>query len=357
MFTEKTITENVPSKIMVAMSGGVDSSVAAALLAEAGHEVVGVTMKLWGGSSDTGCCSVSDVDDARRVCDHLGIEHHVFNFGEEFNQKIVDPYIADHEAGRTPNPCIECNRHIKFDRMLRRAMALGFDGIATGHHARIVRGEDGRLSLRRGFDASKDQSYVLWMLTQPQLERVLLPVGNMTKRQVRETAQKLGIRTAQKPDSQDVCFITRSEGRESFLRDRMEMHSAEAVTVDGEKVGNVPSVQLVTIGQRRNLGLDGMSEPKFVVNVDVSSRTVVVGSKEDLMSERQLVSPIEWTSDTNEPELDAQYRAHGKTFKCKIVHEDNGCNILWNKPQPKIAPGQSIVFYENDIVVGGTVAL
>ena len=357
MLTEKTNTKTEPRKVMVAMSGGVDSSVAAALLLEEGHEVVGVTMKLWGGSSDTGCCSVSDVDDARRVCDHLGIEHHVFNFGEDFNKKIVDPYISDHQSGITPNPCIECNRHIKFDRMLRRALALGFDAIATGHHARIVNGDDGRLRLRRGLDLAKDQSYVLWMLTQKQLERVILPVGHMTKHQVRETAENLGIRTAQKPDSQDVCFVTRSEGRESFLRERMEMHSGEAVTLDGKKVGEVPAIELVTIGQRRNLGLEGMNEPRFAVNVDVRSRKVVVGSKEDLMSEVQMISPVEWSSVRKVDELEAQYRSHGKTFGCTIVDENNRCSILWNEPQPRVAPGQSIVFYENDIVMGGATAL
>ena len=357
MISENANITTEPQKVMVAMSGGVDSSVAAALLSEEGHEVIGVTMKLWGGSSDTGCCSVSDVDDARRVCDHLGIEHHVFNFGEEFNEKIVAPYISDHQSGLTPNPCIECNRHIKFDRMLRRAIALGFDAIATGHHARILRGENGRLSLHRGLDFAKDQSYVLWMLTQKQMERVMLPVGNMTKQQVRETAETLGIRTAQKPDSQDVCFITRSEGRESFLRDRMEMHSGEAVTLDGKKVGDVPAIELVTIGQRRNLGLQGMNEPRFAVNVDVRSRKVVVGGKEDLISERQLVSPVEWTSEYNQDKLEAQYRSHGKPFACKVVYENSECYILWKEPQPRVAPGQSIVFYRNDVVMGGTTAL
>ena len=357
MLAEKTNTKTASQKVMVAMSGGVDSSVAAALLSQEGHEVVGVTMKLWGGASDTGCCSVSDVEDARRVCDHLGIEHHVFNFGEEFNKKIVAPYIADHQSGLTPNPCIECNRHIKFDRMLRRALVLGFNAIATGHHARIVRDDDGRLRLRRGLDFAKDQSYVLWTLTQKQLEKVMLPVGHMTKQQVRETAENLGIRTAQKPDSQDVCFVTRSEGRESFLRDRMEMHSGVAVTLDGTKVGDGPAVELVTLGQRRNLGLEGMNEPRFAVNVDVSSRKVVVGSKKDLLSDIQLISPIEWSSGCEADELEAQYRSHGKTFGCRIVSENNKCSILWNEPQPRVAPGQSIVFYENDVVMGGTTAL
>ena len=366
------------------MSGGVDSSVAAALLAEAGHEVVGVTMKLWGGASDTGCCSVSDVDDARRVCDHLGIEHHVFNFGEEFNQKVVAPYVADHQAGRTPNPCVECNRHIKFDRLLKRAEALGFDAVATGHHARIVRAhegvENGTLRLARGADAAKDQSYVLWMLGEEQLERLLLPVGEMTKKQVREAAERLGIRTAQKPDSQDVCFITRSEGRKSFLQERMETKPAKVITTDGEEVGRVPAVELVTIGQRKNLGIGGMGEPKFVLEVDVAEGKVVVGNRDDRLIDAQPVAPVEWVGEPADGPLLVQCRAHGKVAEGRVVAgyagsrdaktlrdgslsadiagqtEQTDVHILWSEPQPRVAPGQSIVFYKGDIVVGGTTA-
>ena len=370
-------------KVMVAMSGGVDSSVAAALLAEAGHEVVGVTMKLWGGASDTGCCSVSDVDDARRVCDHLGIEHHVFNFGEEFNQKVVAPYVSDHRAGRTPNPCVECNRHIKFDRLLKRAEALGFDAVATGHHARIVRAtegvRDGTPRLARGADAAKDQSYVLWMLGEEQLERLLLPVGEMTKKQVREAAERLGIRTAQKPDSQDVCFITRSEGRKSFLQERMETKPAKVITTDGEEVGRVPAVELVTIGQRKNLGIGGMGEPKFVLEVDVAEGRVVVGNRDDRLVEAQPVAPVEWVGEPADGPLLVQCRAHGKVAEGRVAagcfgdrdaealrdgshaadfsgYEQTDVHILWSEPQPRVAPGQSIVFYKDDIVVGGTVA-
>ena len=407
-----------PLKVMVAMSGGVDSSVAAALLAEAGHEVVGVTMKLWGGASDTGCCSVSDVDDARRVCDHLGIEHHVFNFGEEFSQKVVAPYVADHQAGRTPNPCVECNRHIKFDRLLKRAEALGFDAVATGHHARIVRvhegvgehdvadelraasgngsdllkgdasdqgisaQESGVPRLARGADSAKDQSYVLWMLGEEQLERLLLPVGEMTKMQVREAAERLGIRTAQKPDSQDVCFITRSEGRKSFLQERMETKPAKVITTDGEEVGRVPAVELVTIGQRKNLGIGGMGEPKFVLEVDVAEGKVVVGNRDDRLVEAQPVAPVEWVGEPAEGPLLVQCRAHGKVAEGRVVAgcfgirdaeafrdgshaadfsgyeqmEQTDVHILWSEPQPRVAPGQSIVFYKDDIVVGGTTA-
>ena len=185
--------------------------------------MTGVTLRLWGGESDSGCCSVSDVDDARRVADHLGLDHHVFNFGPDFERHVVEPYVRDHRAGRTPNPCIECNRHLKFDRLLRRADQLGFDAVATGHHARIA-GRAGRLRVARGADPGKDQSYVLHMLDQATLARTLFPIGGLTKDRVRAMAAELGLRTAAKPDSQDVCFITSAEGRAAFLGRRTAAH-------------------------------------------------------------------------------------------------------------------------------------
>ncbi len=196
-------------RVLVAMSGGVDSSVAAALIAEryGPEQVVGATLKLWGGPSDSGCCSVADVEDARRVADQLGLVHHVFNFTGDFEEHVVGPYLRGHLEGRTPNPCIECNRHLKFDRLLDRARVLGFDAVATGHHARRTTGAGGTHLLRRGADPAKDQSYVLAMLGQVQLARCLFPVGDLTKAQVRAEARRLGLRTAAKPDSQDVCFI------------------------------------------------------------------------------------------------------------------------------------------------------
>ncbi|HEX2576327.1 MAG TPA: asparagine synthase-related protein, partial [Aquihabitans sp.] len=226
-------------RVLVMMSGGVDSSVAAALLRDDGHDVVGVTLKPWGGESDSGCCSISDVDDARRVADHLGIDHHTFNFGDAFTEHVVARYAADHAAGRTPNPCIECNRHIKFAAVDERARALGFDAVATGHHARITTRPDGTRRVARGADPAKDQSYVLHVLGQEQLARTLLPIGGLQKAEVRERAAALGLRTATKPDSQDVCFITRARGRASFLGERIPLTPARVVDGDGHEVGAV----------------------------------------------------------------------------------------------------------------------
>ncbi len=271
-------------RVLVAMSGGVDSSVAAALLVEAGHDVTGVTMKLWGGASDTGCCSVADVDDARRVAQQLDVEHLVFNFGDDFLARVVDPYVEAHQRGDTPNPCIECNRHLKFDRLLRRADALGFDAVATGHHARIVERPDGSRRIARGTDPAKDQSYVLYVLGADALARVSLPVGTMTKAEVRAEAARLGLRTADKPDSQDVCFITATGGgRRTFLGDRIELHPGRLVDRAGRAVGQVDAVELVTVGQRRGLGLAGAGEPRYAVDVDVPARTVTVGPADDLL--------------------------------------------------------------------------
>src|SRR6478609_4211377 len=278
------------------MSGGVDSSVAAAMLADEGHEVVGVTLKLWGGESDSGCCSVSDVDDARRVADQLGVEHLVFNFGDDFTTHVVGPYIADHAAGLTPNPCIECNRHLKFDRLLVRARALGFDAVATGHHARVDRvGPGGEPRIVRGVDAQKDQSYVIHMLVADQLERVLLPIGAMTKDEVRARAVELGMRTADKPDSQDVCFIShRGGGRQAFLGSRIPLRPARLVEADGTEVGTVDAVELVTVGQRRGLGLGGDGEPRYAVAVDVDSATVVVGGADALLVDHERLTGVVW---------------------------------------------------------------
>ncbi|HXY43821.1 MAG TPA: tRNA 2-thiouridine(34) synthase MnmA, partial [Acidimicrobiales bacterium] len=282
-------------RVLVALSGGVDSSVAAALLRDEGHDVVGATMKLWGGASDSGCCSVADVEDARRVADRLGIDHHVFNFTAEFEAHVVGPYVSAHASGLTPNPCIECNRHLKFRSFLDRAMRLGYDAVATGHHARVDR-RSGRPRLWRGADAAKDQSYVLSCLTERELDRLVLPVGAITKAEVRSVASSLGLATASKPDSQDVCFVLGGSGsaaRERFLSGRLTLHSGEVIdAATGEAVGTVPAVELVTVGQRRGLGSGG-GRRHFALSVDVGRRRVEVGPEAALL--RTSVALTHWT--------------------------------------------------------------
>jgi tRNA-specific 2-thiouridylase len=332
------------------MSGGVDSSVTAALLVEAGHEVDGVTLRLWGGEADQGCCSVADVEDARRVADHLGLDHHVFNFGPDFDRHVVEPYVAGHVAGRTPNPCIECNRHLKFDRLLDRARALGFDAIATGHHARVVERPDGTRRIARGADAAKDQSYVLHMLDQAALAEVLLPVGTMTKAAVRARAEALGLRTADKPDSQDVCFIQAGPGRKGFLAERVELTPARVVDDTGRQVGAVEAVELVTIGQRRGLGLSGKgSQARFVTAVDVGAATVTVGRKQDLLTDTVDLVDLVWADGPVSGPVLVQGSAHGEARPAVL----DGDVLTWSSPQPRIAPGQSVAFYDGDEVLGG----
>jgi tRNA-specific 2-thiouridylase len=340
-------------KVLVAMSGGVDSSVAAALLADQGHHVVGATMKLWGGPSDSGCCSVADVEDARRVAQQLGIDHHVFNFADDFDAHVVEPYVAAHLAGRTPNPCIECNRHLKFDRFLDRADKLGFDAVATGHHARVVERADGTRRIARAADRAKDQSYVLYMLGQQALARTLLPIGGLTKAEVRERARALGLRTATKPDSQDVCFITSTGGRAAFLGDRIPLRPGRLVDVDtGAQVGQVPAVELVTVGQRRHIGTAGDGTRRYALAVD--DTTVTVGSLDHLLVERIALVDCTWADEAPTPgmSLFVQWTAHGTPVPASF----EGDAVQFDEPQRRVAPGQSVVLYDGDEVVGGGIA-
>jgi tRNA-uridine 2-sulfurtransferase len=344
-------------KVMVAMSGGVDSSVAAALLVEAGHEVVGATLKLWGGDSDTGCCSVADVEDARRVADQLGIVHHVFDFTEAFDEAVVAPYVDHHSVGLTPNPCIECNRRVKFGLLLARARRLSFDLLATGHHARIEEGPHGH-RLLRGVDTSKDQSYVLSMLGQDQLAGVCFPIGAMTKSEVRDRAQRLGLRTAAKPDSQDVCFIHSAQGRDGFLSARIPLHEGTLVDEASDKVvGNVPAIELVTLGQRRGLGVAGDGRRRYAVSVDVDGRRVLVGGRDAASTMSVLLGPPTWVGRALGPgeRALAQTSAHGASALCTW----EGAAVRFDEPQRLVAPGQTVALYDAgdpDAVVGSAVA-
>jgi len=333
------------------MSGGVDSSVAAGLLIEQGHDVVGATLKLWGGASDSGCCSVADVDDARRVAQTLGIDHHVFNYTEEFERHVVGPFVEGHLAGASPNPCIECNRHIKFDLLFERALRLGFDAVATGHHAQVQH-RDGSHYLVRGADDQKDQSYVLGYLQVEQLAMLLLPIGHLNKSDVRHHAERLGLRTWDKPDSQDVCFIEASKGREVFLRQRATLTAATIVdAVTGEELGVSAAAELMTVGQRRGVlpGRDG--EKRYVSRVDLVAKRVEVGRLDEIMISTLNLDEASMTF-ARAPLRDgdtvlAQCSAHGRVQRATLRH-DEGWWLELHAPTRPVASGQSVVLYSLD---------
>ncbi len=348
------------------MSGGVDSSVAAARAVADGHEVVGATMKLWGGESDSGCCSVADADDARRVAAQIGISHHVFNFSDDFDAQVVAPYIAEHALGRTPNPCIECNRHLKFDRFLVRARSLGFDAVATGHHARVVE-EGGCFRLRRGRDAAKDQSYVLSMLGQAQLAHCLFPVGVLTKDDVRSEARRLGLRTAAKPDSLGTCFLPSAQSRRELFARRAALHPATVQDADGTPVGRVDALELVTVGQRRGICvLATGGKRRYVTAVDAVRRTVTLGGRDDLLVGELELTDLTWVAaavDPGTPVL-AQQSAHGVPVPAVLTtrtHDAGGksATVRFDQPVVRAAPGQTIALYDArdpDVLCGAGIA-
>jgi tRNA-specific 2-thiouridylase len=345
------------SRVLVAMSGGVDSSVAAARLRDEGHDVTGVTLKLWGGPSDSGCCSVADVEDARRVAAQLGIAHYVFNLTDSFDEHVVRPYVDAYAHARTPNPCVECNRSIKFGALFERMTALGFDALATGHHARVVRdpGSD-RLRIARGRDTAKDQSYVLYMLRSRHLERTLLPVGELTKSEVRAEAGRLGLRTAAKPESMDVCFITRG-GRADFLAARTDPRPGAIVDLDGAQLGEHDDASRFTIGQRRGTGV-AAGERRFVVDIDAATATITLGRRADLLRERAELDDL-----ILDVEIDhrgtvlAQTRAHGDPVVASVQRHDGGrATVCFATPQPRVAAGQVVALYAGDLLLGGGIA-
>jgi len=334
------------------MSGGVDSSVAAALLADAGHDVTGITLRLWGGMSDSGCCSIGDVEDARRVAAQLGVPHYVFDESDEFESRVVDPYVRAYDSGATPNPCVACNQELKFGRLLDRARVLGFDALATGHHARIRRGEDGVHRLVRARDAAKDQSYVLVGLTQRELPSLAFPVGELTKADVRAYAAGLGLRTADKPESMDVCFVARRD-RVDFVEARVGARPGVVVDVDGRELGPHDGVARFTVGQRRGLGV-AVGTRQYVVDVDAVTNVVTVGPPAALLCESVALRALTFTNErpSSRARLEVQVRAHGTPCAGSLVED----RVEFVDPTPKVAPGQIVALYEGDELVGGGVA-
>jgi tRNA-specific 2-thiouridylase len=344
-------------RALVAMSGGVDSSVAAALLVEEGHEVIGVTLKLWQGPNGeaptAGCCTVSDSEDARRVAAQLDIPYYVLDYTDDFSEGVVDRFLADYVSGRTPNPCIECNRTVKFDRLVDQMRDFECDVLVTGHYARTEL-SDGRWRLLRGVDRTKDQSYVLSMLTQTQLGQVRFPVGGIDKSETRRIAARLSLRTANKPESQDICFVGSGDYR-AFIRSQAPEVERPGPIVDetGEVVGEHRGIVDVTIGQRRGLNI-AVGEPRYVTDIVPATNTVVIGRREELA--RTDVGLRDVTSVSGEPlptRVFAQYRAHGDPVPATL--DAGRTAVRFDEPQLAVAPGQTIAFYDGDEVLGGAI--
>jgi tRNA-uridine 2-sulfurtransferase len=282
----------------------------------------------------------------------------VFNFTEDFHSGVVQPYVDAHAHGVTPNPCIECNRRVKFARLAERADVLGFDAVATGHHARVARRDD-RWTLQRGADRAKDQSYVVHMLGQAELGRTMFPIGRFSdKGALRALAGRLGLRTAAKPDSQDVCFITSTGGRHHFLGRRLPLHPGRVLDTSGARVGDVAAVELVTIGQRKGLGLPGGGPKRFVVDVDRATSTVVVGSEHELLRPVLSVDRVSWVDEPVTGAVLVQCSAHGESRPAVLGEVPGGVDVHWQRPERRVAPGQSVVFYDTDdrLVLGGGIA-
>jgi tRNA-specific 2-thiouridylase len=344
-------------RVVVGMSGGVDSSVAAALLVEAGFEVIGVTMHLAG--SESRCCSLDDADDARRVADRLGIRFYVANYRDRFREEVILPFADAYLAGRTPIPCVACNKRFKFDHLLERARALGAGGVATGHYARIARDPaSGEARLLRGVDRRKDQSYFLFNLAPAQLGRARFPLGHLTKDEVRERARALGLATAEKPESQEICFVPDGDyaGVVGALRPEALPGEGEIVDEAGRVLGRHEGIHHFTVGQRRGLGLASPA-PLYVKRIDAAGNRVVVGPADSLRAPAARVEELSWVSGRApeapfRAEVQIRYR-HEPAAGEVAVQADGSARVAFDEPVRALAPGQAAVFYQGDRVLGG----
>ncbi|MEY8353162.1 tRNA 2-thiouridine(34) synthase MnmA [Lachnospiraceae bacterium 54-53] len=352
------------AKVVVGMSGGVDSSVAAWLLKEQGYDVIGVTMQIWQDEDSAtqeehgGCCGLSAVDDARRVAWDLGIPYYVMNFKEEFRSQVIDYFVEEYQKGRTPNPCIACNRYVKWESLLKRSLEIGADYIATGHYAQIDQLPGGRYALKKSVTEAKDQTYALYNLTQHQLSCTLMPVGAYSKDQIREIADRINLRVAHKPDSQEICFIPDNNYAE-FIEENAGEKAPEGnfVDLDGQVIGRHKGITHYTVGQRKGLNLS-MGYPVFVVEIRPETNEVVIGRGDDVYSHTLKANHLNWMAidglHGEELRVSAKIRYSHKGAMCTIREAEEGVvECRFDEPQRAITPGQAVVFYQGDYVVGG----